>query len=149
MSLRFGFTIGLESIRIFRDKSFMPVIRNSFFPLKKISIFEKRFLLSSLILIDGRLSVLHGFLVKIFRGCVVRLGDDHWTFYDFPRTRGRPTAMKYLWREHQGTATMKRIYSPPIQFVNASLITLLYDPLRFWKRPLSSITHKYSSCSVV
>ena len=42
-------------------------------PIFRISISKKRFLPSLLMLIDGRLSVLHGFPTKIFRGCVARL----------------------------------------------------------------------------
>lgn len=138
--LRFGFTIGLESIRVFPDKSFMPFIPNSFFPSPPSKEdFHFRETLPSILSDADRWKIIGSswFPREDFsRVCRARLGDDHWTFYDFPRTRGRPTAMKYLWREHsRGTATVKRIHSPPIQFVNASLITLLYDPpVRFWKR---------------
>lgn len=80
LSLRLGFTTGLESIFVYLETNLSCLLYVIHFsPLKKISIFEKRFLLSSLslMLIDERLSVLHGFLVKIFRGCVARPGDDH------------------------------------------------------------------------
>lgn len=137
MSIRFYDRPGILFVYLETNLSCLLYIRNSFFPpLKKISIFEKRFLLSSLSDADRWKIIGSSWFPRedFSRVCSSGWGmiiERSTIFHGHGDARppARPTAMKYLWREHRGTATMKRINSPPIQFVNASLITLLYDPL--------------------